>query len=165
VSLNLSGNAPLAARQHEQLGARSARRGQRAAGAALLSQRHEEQPAGVFEQFSAARVVAAPSSDVHQWKWFQLLCQQLAELQMKLPDVNDTVCFTSDSNMAMAEYLRKPSGKCLFHAQEVPVATAVIIVLFAAVMSTGLIGLTRTLCCTQPAPTAAGGSATWVALS
>ncbi|XP_068449035.1 transforming growth factor beta activator LRRC32-like [Clinocottus analis] len=73
------------------------------------------------------------------------------ELKMKLPDVNDTVCFTSDITIAMTEYLKKPSGYCLFHtkAQEVHFGTMVIIVLFVTVLSTVLIILTRKVCCTQ----------------
>ncbi|TNN47715.1 Leucine-rich repeat-containing protein 32 [Liparis tanakae] len=83
------------------------------------------------------------------------------ELHVELPDVNDTVCFTSEADMAMAEYLREPSGKCLLHthAQDVPVGTKVITVLFVAVMSTALLGLCRKVCRTQSA------AATWVALS
>ncbi|XP_034400070.1 transforming growth factor beta activator LRRC32-like isoform X2 [Cyclopterus lumpus] len=73
------------------------------------------------------------------------------ELKMKLPDVNDTVCFTSDTNIAMTEYLKRPSGYCLFHtkAQEVQFGTMVIIVFFVTVISTVLVILTRKVCCTE----------------
>ncbi|XP_068570619.1 transforming growth factor beta activator LRRC32-like [Cebidichthys violaceus] len=75
----------------------------------------------------------------------------LHELKMKLPDVNDAVCFTSDRNIAVTEYLKKPSGYCLFHtkAQEIHFGTMIIIVLFVTVMSTVLIIFTRKVCCTQ----------------
>ncbi|XP_075959279.1 transforming growth factor beta activator LRRC32-like isoform X2 [Anarhichas minor] len=80
-------------------------------------------------------------------KWLIIL----HELKMKLPDVNDAVCFTSDRNIAMTEYLKNPSGYCLSHtkAQEVHFGTMIIIVLFVSVISTVLLIFTRKVCCTQ----------------
>ncbi|XP_040030615.2 transforming growth factor beta activator LRRC33 [Gasterosteus aculeatus] len=72
-------------------------------------------------------------------------------LKMKLPDANDAVCFTIDRSIAMREYLRNPSGYCLFHtkAQEINFGTMIVIVLFVTVILTVLIIFTRKVCCTQ----------------
>lgn len=75
----------------------------------------------------------------------------LHELKIKLPDISDTVCFTSDRNMAMTGYLQDPSVHCLFHtkAQEIHVGQMIIIVLFATVILTASIIFTRKVCCKQ----------------
>ncbi|XP_054453429.1 transforming growth factor beta activator LRRC32-like isoform X2 [Anoplopoma fimbria] len=75
----------------------------------------------------------------------------LQELKINLPDVNDTVCFERDGNIAMTEYLKDPSGYCLFHtkAQETHFGTVIIIVLFVIVILTVIIIITRKVCCTQ----------------
>ncbi|XP_037315566.2 transforming growth factor beta activator LRRC32-like [Pungitius pungitius] len=75
----------------------------------------------------------------------------LDELKMKLPDVNDAVCFTVDRSIAMTEYLKNPSGYCLIHtkAQEMNFGTTIIIVLFVTVILTVLIMFTKRVCCTQ----------------
>ncbi|KAM6952416.1 transforming growth factor beta activator LRRC32-like [Lycodopsis pacificus] len=80
-------------------------------------------------------------------KWLIIL----HELKMKLPDVNDAVCFTSDRHIAMTEYLTNPLGYCLSHtkAQEIHFGTMIIIVLFVSVISTVLLIFTRKVCCTQ----------------
>ncbi|XP_032384355.1 transforming growth factor beta activator LRRC32 isoform X1 [Etheostoma spectabile] len=80
-------------------------------------------------------------------KWLTIL----HELKGKLPDVSDTVCFTSDSNIAMTEYLRNPSVYCLLHtkAQEIHFGTVIIIVLFVAVILTVFMIFTRKVCGTQ----------------
>ncbi|XP_031175533.1 transforming growth factor beta activator LRRC32-like isoform X1 [Sander lucioperca] len=80
-------------------------------------------------------------------KWLTIL----HELKGKLPDVSDTVCFTSDSNITITEYLKNPSVYCLFHtkAQETHFGTVIIIVLFVAVILTVFIIFTRKVCCTQ----------------
>nr|XP_033488596.1 transforming growth factor beta activator LRRC32-like isoform X1 [Epinephelus lanceolatus] len=80
-------------------------------------------------------------------KWLKIL----HELKIKLPDVSDAVCFTSDGNIVMTEYLRNPSVNCLFHtkAQEVHFGTMIIIVLFVIVILTVFIIITRKVCFTQ----------------
>uniref|UniRef100_UPI0037E93D9E transforming growth factor beta activator LRRC32-like n=1 Tax=Semicossyphus pulcher TaxID=241346 RepID=UPI0037E93D9E len=80
-------------------------------------------------------------------KWLTVL----HELNITLPDLNDTVCFTSDGNIRMTEYLRNPAVPCLFHkkAQEVHFGQMIVIVLFVTVLLTVLIVFTRKVCCTQ----------------
>lgn len=79
-------------------------------------------------------------------KWLTIL----HKLKIKVPDVNDTVCFTSEGNIAMTEYLKNPSV-CLFHAkaQETHFGTIFIIVLFVTVILTVFIIFTKKVCCTQ----------------
>ncbi|XP_059201804.1 transforming growth factor beta activator LRRC32-like [Centropristis striata] len=80
-------------------------------------------------------------------KWLKIL----HELKIELPDVNDTVCFTSHGNFAMTEYIKNPLENCVFHteAQEIHFGTMIIIVLFLIVILTMFIIFTRKLCCTQ----------------
>lgn len=75
----------------------------------------------------------------------------LNESEIKLPDLNDTACFTGDGNIMITEYLKSSSEKCLFHreAQEVHFGQIFIIVLFVFVLLTVFIIFTRKLCCTQ----------------
>lgn len=78
-------------------------------------------------------------------KWLTVL----HELKIKLPDINDTVCFTSDRNIVMTGFLKQTSVDCLFHpkAQEIHFGQMLVIVLFVAVLLTALIIITRKLCC------------------
>ncbi|KAM9357007.1 transforming growth factor beta activator LRRC33-like [Symphorus nematophorus] len=80
-------------------------------------------------------------------KWLTIL----HELKIKLPDISDTMCFTSDRNIVMAGYLENPSVNCLFHpkAQEIHFGQMIIIVLFVAVILIVLIIFTRKMCCEQ----------------
>ncbi len=74
----------------------------------------------------------------------------LHELKIELPDISDTVCFTSDRNIAMTSYLKNPSV-CLFHtkAQEIHFGQMITIVLFVIVILTVSIIFTRKVCCMQ----------------
>ncbi|XP_042348652.1 transforming growth factor beta activator LRRC32-like [Plectropomus leopardus] len=76
---------------------------------------------------------------------------KLHELKIKVPDVSNTVCFTSDENIVMTEYLKNPSENCLFHskAQKIHAGTMIIIVLFVFVICTVSIIFIRKVCCTQ----------------
>lgn len=80
-------------------------------------------------------------------KWLTVL----HELEIKLPDINDTVCFTSDRHIMMTGYLKNPSEYCLFHtkAQEFHFGQMIIIVLFVTVILTVFIIFTRKVCCNQ----------------
>ncbi|XP_044061622.1 transforming growth factor beta activator LRRC32-like [Siniperca chuatsi] len=80
-------------------------------------------------------------------KWLTIL----HELKINLSDISDAVCFTSESNIVMTEYLKNPSVYCLFHtkAQEIHFVQMIIIVLFVTVILTVLIIFTRQVCCTQ----------------
>lgn len=75
----------------------------------------------------------------------------LNELEIKLPDINDTVCFTIYENVAMTGYRKKTSSDCLFHpkSQEIHFGQMIIIVIFVAVILTVLIISIRKVCCTQ----------------
>uniref|UniRef100_A0A3Q3LNM6 Leucine rich repeat containing 32 n=1 Tax=Mastacembelus armatus TaxID=205130 RepID=A0A3Q3LNM6_9TELE len=74
-------------------------------------------------------------------KWVTVL----KELQIEMPDMSDTECFTSISNMVMTEYLKNPLLYCSLHkkAQEVHFGQMFIIVLFAFVILTAFILFTR----------------------
>ncbi|XP_034546590.1 transforming growth factor beta activator LRRC32-like [Notolabrus celidotus] len=80
-------------------------------------------------------------------KWLTVL----DELKINLPDINDTVCFTSDGNISVTEYLENNAVPCLFHtkSQEIHFGQMVVIALFLTVLITVLIVFTRKLCCTQ----------------
>lgn len=80
-------------------------------------------------------------------KWLTVL----HELKIKLPDISDTVCFTSDGDTAMTGFLKQTSVDCLFHpkAQEIHFGQMLVIVLFVTVILTVLIIITRKLCCAQ----------------
>ncbi|XP_060903699.1 transforming growth factor beta activator LRRC32-like [Labrus mixtus] len=80
-------------------------------------------------------------------KWLTVL----HELKINLPDINDTVCFTSDGYVAMTEYLKNPAVPCLFHtkAQEIHIGQIIVVVLFVTVLITVLTVFTRKLCCSQ----------------
>uniref|UniRef100_A0A8C4GYV7 Leucine-rich repeat-containing protein 32 n=1 Tax=Dicentrarchus labrax TaxID=13489 RepID=A0A8C4GYV7_DICLA len=77
-------------------------------------------------------------------KWLTIL----HELKIKLPDINDTVCFSSDRNIVMT---KNTSVYCLFHpkAQEIHFGQMIIIFLFIAVILIVLITFIRKVCCTQ----------------
>ncbi|XP_035525797.1 transforming growth factor beta activator LRRC32-like [Morone saxatilis] len=77
-------------------------------------------------------------------KWLTVL----RELKIKLPDINDTVCFSSDRNIVMT---KNTSVYCLFHpkAQEIHFGQMIIIVLFVAVILIVLIIFIRKVCCKQ----------------
>nr|XP_029136366.1 transforming growth factor beta activator LRRC32-like [Labrus bergylta] len=80
-------------------------------------------------------------------KWLS----RLHELKINLPDINDTVCFTSDGYVGMTEYLKNPAVPCLFHtkAQEIHIGQIIVVFLFVTVLITVLIVFTRKLCCSQ----------------
>nr|XP_020470250.1 leucine-rich repeat-containing protein 32-like [Monopterus albus] len=80
-------------------------------------------------------------------KWLTIL----NEFRIKLPDINNTECFTSVSNVVMAEYLKNPWLYCLIHTntQEIHFGQMFIAVLFAFVILTIFILFTRKFCCTQ----------------
>nr|XP_046261984.1 transforming growth factor beta activator LRRC32-like [Scatophagus argus] len=75
----------------------------------------------------------------------------LQESEIKLPDISDTVCFTSDRNIVMAGYLKKSSVDCFFHpkAQEIHFGQMIVIVFFITVLLTVLIMFTRKVCSTK----------------
>lgn len=74
----------------------------------------------------------------------------LHELKIKLPDISDAVCFTSEGNIAMTGYLENPSV-CLIQkkAQEIHYGQMIIIVLFAAVIVIVSVIVIRKVCCMQ----------------
>lgn len=78
-------------------------------------------------------------------KWVRLLNET------ELPDISDTECFTSDRNIVMKEYFKKPLFYCLLptKTQEVHFGQIFIIVLFMFVILTVFIFFTRKLCCTE----------------
>ncbi|XP_040904893.1 transforming growth factor beta activator LRRC32-like [Toxotes jaculatrix] len=80
-------------------------------------------------------------------KWLTVL----NESKIKLPDISNTECFTSESNILMTEYVKSSSEYCLFRrkAQEVHFGQMFIIVLFVFVLLTVFIIFTKKLCCTQ----------------
>lgn len=80
-------------------------------------------------------------------EWLTLL----HKLNITLPDISDTVCFTRTGNIVMKGYLKNLSVDCVFHtkAQEVHFGQMVIIVLFLAVILTVLIIFTKRVCCTH----------------
>ncbi|TKS72516.1 Leucine-rich repeat-containing protein 32 [Collichthys lucidus] len=73
----------------------------------------------------------------------------LHELKVKLPDISDAVCFTSDRNVVMTGYLNDTSMNCLSHTkvQEIHFGQMIIIVLFVIVILIVFIILTRKVCC------------------
>ncbi|KAM4555915.1 transforming growth factor beta activator LRRC32-like isoform 2-T2 [Odontesthes bonariensis] len=75
----------------------------------------------------------------------------LREMKIRLPDINETKCFTRVRNVTMTKYLKSPLSYCLFHkqAQEVHFGQMIVIVLFLTVLSTVLIVISRKLCCAQ----------------
>ncbi|XP_074530669.1 transforming growth factor beta activator LRRC32-like [Halichoeres trimaculatus] len=75
----------------------------------------------------------------------------LHALKINLPDINDTVCFTSEGNIGMTEYLENNVVPCFFDttAQEVHIGQMIVIAVFLIVLLTALIVFTRKLCCTQ----------------
>lgn len=78
-------------------------------------------------------------------KWLTILNET------ELPDIGDTECFTSVSNIVMIEYLKNPLFYCLLHtkAQEVHIGQILIIVLFVFVILTVFIVFNKKLCCTE----------------
>lgn len=84
-------------------------------------------------------------------KWLKVL----HELKINLPDINDTVCFTNNRNVAMTDILTLTSLDCVFHpkANEIHFRQMFLIVLFVTVVLTVLIIIARKLCCTiNPKP-------------
>ncbi|XP_030000550.1 transforming growth factor beta activator LRRC32-like [Sphaeramia orbicularis] len=75
----------------------------------------------------------------------------LNELKIKLPDISNAECYTSENNILLTDYLENPLNYCLFHtnAQKIHVGQMFIIILFVAVTLTALIMFSRKLCCTQ----------------
>ncbi|XP_047440372.1 transforming growth factor beta activator LRRC32-like [Mugil cephalus] len=75
----------------------------------------------------------------------------LNEKKIKLPDINNTECFTSARHFLMSEYLKDSLVYCSVHtkAQEVHSGPMFIVVLFVTVSLALLIVFSRKLCCTQ----------------
>ncbi|XP_069552818.1 transforming growth factor beta activator LRRC32-like [Brachyistius frenatus] len=74
----------------------------------------------------------------------------LNEMKIKVPDINETECFTRVRNFVMTDYLEKPLIYCLSPSKALEVNFGqMIIVLFVAVIFTVLIVFSRKLCCTQ----------------
>ncbi|XP_041652894.1 transforming growth factor beta activator LRRC32-like [Cheilinus undulatus] len=75
----------------------------------------------------------------------------LHKFNISLPDINNTVCFTSEGFIRMTEYLNNPEVACLIHsnAQELHFGQMVVIVVFITVLITALIMFTKRLCCTD----------------
>lgn len=73
----------------------------------------------------------------------------LHERKIKVPDINRTLCFTSNRNAVMADLLRQTSLDCAFHpeAREIHFGKLLVIVLFGTVMLTVLIVITRKVVC------------------
>ncbi|CAJ1058100.1 transforming growth factor beta activator LRRC32-like [Xyrichtys novacula] len=80
-------------------------------------------------------------------KWLTVL----HDLKINLPDINNTLCFTSAGNMGMTDYLENPSVPCWLHtkAQELHFGQMIVIALFLTVLLTAMIMFIRKLCCTQ----------------
>ncbi|XP_015243992.1 PREDICTED: leucine-rich repeat-containing protein 32-like [Cyprinodon variegatus] len=75
----------------------------------------------------------------------------LNEMMVRLPDINQTECFTQLRNLTFPEYLEHPSSYCSFKrdGQEIHFGQIIIIVLFLIVLLSMLIGFSRKLCCSQ----------------
>ncbi|KAM9850104.1 transforming growth factor beta activator LRRC32-like [Aulostomus maculatus] len=80
-------------------------------------------------------------------KWLTLLF----ELDIKLPDISHTECFTGVSNIQITEYLKSPSMYCLSQtkAQKIHFGRVIIIVLFVSVILTVFIIVSRKVSCIQ----------------
>uniref|UniRef100_A0A3Q3WB72 Leucine rich repeat containing 32 n=1 Tax=Mola mola TaxID=94237 RepID=A0A3Q3WB72_MOLML len=80
-------------------------------------------------------------------KWLKVL----HESKIKLPDINDTVCFTSDRNIVISNILNQTLLDCSFHQgeQEIHFGRTVLIFLFVSVILTVLIIITRKQLCTH----------------
>lgn len=80
-------------------------------------------------------------------KWLTIL----SELKIKLPDISQAECFTSDSNILITEYLKSSEMYCMLHikAQEIHFGQMIIIFLFVTVTVTVFIIFTRKVCCNQ----------------
>lgn len=75
----------------------------------------------------------------------------LHEKKIKLPDIGDTVCFISDGDIVMTQFLQQTTAGCSLHpnTQEIHFGQILVIVLFVIVLLTVLIILTRKLCCSE----------------
>lgn len=73
----------------------------------------------------------------------------LHERKIKVPDINSTLCFTTNRNVVMADLLRQTSLDCIFHpeAREVHFGQLLVIVLFGTVILTVLIVVGRKVVC------------------
>lgn len=73
----------------------------------------------------------------------------LHERKIKVPDINRTLCFTSNRNAVMGDLLRQTSLDCAFHpeAREIHFGKLLVIVLFGTVILTVLIVITRKVVC------------------
>lgn len=73
----------------------------------------------------------------------------LHERKIKVPDINRSLCFTSNRNTVMADLSRQTSLDCAFHpeAREIHFGKLLVIVLFGTVILTVLIVITRKVVC------------------
>lgn len=81
----------------------------------------------------------------------------LHERKIKVPDINRSLCFTSNRNTVMADLLTQTSLDCAFHpeSREIHFGQLLVIILFGTVILTVLIVITRKVvcwCCTVTSP-------------
>lgn len=80
-------------------------------------------------------------------KWLTIL----NEAKIKLPDIGQSECITSDNSILFTDYLKSPSIYCSFHSMtpEVTFGQVVVIVLFLSIILTMLIVFIKNVCCQQ----------------